>query len=94
MDGDGDLDIVLVSMMNKWLEPGRHSIIWLENDQTQSFTPHALDHTPTQLVCVTIHDLSGDQRPDVLAGAMNVMPPCLRLGRKALWANLGSEPSP
>lgn len=93
LDGDGDLDIVLVSIMNKWYEPGRQSIIWLENDGAQSFTPHALDDTPTQLVCVAIHDLNGDQRADVLAGAMNIMEPYVRVGRMALWTNLGSEPS-
>ena len=88
-DGDGDLDLVVTSMMNRWDEPGRQSLVWLENDGLQQFTPHALADAPTSLVSVDVGDLNGDGRPDVLAGGMYVMPPFRRIGRVQQWINLG-----
>ena len=39
IDGDGDIDVVLVSMFNDWRQPGAASVVWLENDGKQNFTP-------------------------------------------------------
>ncbi len=91
LDGDGDLDIVVTSMMNVWGNPSRQSIAWLENDGTQCFIPHPLDNDPTALVSLAIADFNGDERPDVLAGGMYVMPPYQRARRLTLWFNRGHE---
>ncbi len=42
LDSDGDVDIVVTSLFNDWDDPDRKSIIWLENDGEQRFTPHAV----------------------------------------------------
>ncbi|HEV8541767.1 MAG TPA: VCBS repeat-containing protein [Verrucomicrobiae bacterium] len=47
LNKDGKLDIVATSMFNDWIDPKRASIIWLENDGIQHFTPHAIARIPT-----------------------------------------------
>ena len=89
IDGDEDLDIVVTSMMNRWDDPRRQSIIWLENDGSQRFTPHALSPSPTYLVTADIGDLDLDGRPDIVAGGMYLNTPYYRVGRIARWRNLG-----
>ncbi len=87
LDGDGDLDVVATSMANLAEDPVRQSVVWYENDGAQGFSRHPLDDTPTALVSLAVGDLDGDGRVDVLAGAMNVMPPFVRIGRMAAWTH-------
>jgi hypothetical protein len=84
LDGDGDPDVVVTSMLNRWDEP-RQSVVWLENRRGDGFVPHPLDSSPTFLVTAAVADLDDDGRNDVLAGGMYVMPPYYRVGRVTLW---------
>jgi len=86
LDGDGDPDVVVTSMLNRWNEP-RQSIVWLENRRTEGFAAHPLDTSPTFLVTAAIADMDADGRNDVLAGGMYVMPPYYRVGRVTLWTH-------
>ena len=85
LDGDGDQDVVLVSSSNEWRVPGRASIIWLENDGAQSFTPWQIAERPTNLATVACGDLNGDGRDDVVAGNLHLHPPYDRLGGITAW---------
>lgn len=78
LDGDGDLDLCLVSMSNDWSNPEHASAIWLENDGEQSFTPYRLDTDPVELVTVACGDLNQDGRDDVVAGCLHLPSSALR----------------
>ena len=87
LDGDGDLDIVASSLFSDWQDPDRKSLIWLENDGRQRFTPHAVASAPTHLVTADVADLDGDGRLDIVAGGMHVFPPHDRVGHVSVWWN-------
>jgi hypothetical protein len=89
LDGDGDLDVVAASLLNDWSDPGRVSLLWLENDGQQRFTPHGIGHAPNALISADVADLNGDGRPDIVSGSMNMDPSDGRRGRVTLWKNLG-----
>ena len=89
LDGDGDIDIVVTSLVSDWADPSRRSLIWLENDGAQQFTPHGIAGAPTHLVTADVADLDGDGRPDIIAGGLHMFGPYDRLGRVTLWANRG-----
>jgi hypothetical protein len=90
-DGDGDLDVAATSQYNRWDEPGRQSLIWLENDGAQHFAAHTLSTNPTHLVTADCADLDGDGRPDIVAGGMHIVPPFDRVGRVTAWWNQGPQ---
>jgi hypothetical protein len=86
LDNDRDLDVVLVSLSNDWNDRRHPSIIWLENDGRQQFTPWTIDTEPVGLVTVACGDVNGDRLPDIVAGGL-VLPPILerRVAPLTLW---------
>lgn len=87
LDGDSDVDVALVSMFNDWDRPGHASIIWLENDGRQQFTPWQIDADPTHLVTVAIGDLDSDGRMDLIAGSMQLSGPFTAKSGVTAWLN-------
>ena len=85
LDGDGDNDVVLVSMFNDWRRDDTASLVWLENDGQQQFTHSQIASQPTHLVTVATGDLNRDGRPDIVAGGWHVIPPFRRLGGVSAW---------
>jgi hypothetical protein len=88
-DGDGDLDVIVATQFNLWIDPARQSLVWLENAGGGRFAAHAVGNDPTHLVTATLADLDGDGRPDVVTGGMHAFPPNDRLGRVTWWRNTG-----
>ena len=73
LDGDTDLDLVLVGMQVERYWPGfkRQDMVWLENDGNQNFTRHPVKLDMPLLITVEVADLNGDGVPEVLTGTHN-----------------------
>jgi hypothetical protein len=80
LDGDGDLDIVLVSMSNDWNDSRHPSVVWLENDGAQNFRMWTVDTGPVTLITAACGDLNGDGRADIVAGGLDL--PSTPINRK------------
>ena len=93
LDGDGDLDVVASSWVNFWKDPGRHTLVWYENDGRQGFTAHAIASQPPGLVSLRLADVNGDGRPDIVAGAFRMDLLQARMGR-AVNPHTRPEPAP
>jgi hypothetical protein len=92
LDGDGDLDLAAVSMFNLWEDPARQSVLWAENDGKQGFTAHGLGSAPIHQVTVSIGDLDGDGRADLVTGGLHKLsPPQERIARVNAWWNRGKK---
>jgi hypothetical protein len=70
LDGDGDLDIALCSRFNDWSLPNAASLIWLENDGRQKFTPWQIASTPAHLGTIAAGDVNADGRVDLVTGTL------------------------
>jgi len=84
-DGDGNRDIVLVSMANLWERPERASIVWLQNDGAGQFQTWQIDDRPTHLITVACGDVNGDGVDDIVAGGLHIRGPYDRIGRVTAW---------
>ena len=91
LDNDGDLDIVVTTLFNDWSDPKRASLLWLENDGQQQFTPHSIATQPTHLISAAVGDADGDGRLDIVTCGMYGFPPLDRMGRVTLWKNRGAR---
>lgn len=89
LDGDGDLDLYVISAFNLWSKPDAMSMIWLENDGNQQFTSHDLTNNPTHLITLETADFNNDGLLDIVTGGMHAYPPYDRMSRVAVWINNG-----
>ena len=94
LDGDGDKDVVLVSMFNDWDRPGHASLVWLENDGKQTFRPWQVETDQTHLVTVDCADLNGDGRAEVVTGPLHLHPPFRNSPPATLWTTASGKAAP
>jgi len=87
LDGDRDLDIVVVSAYNDWARAESQSLVWFENDGRMQFTMHDHANTPTHLLTLAVGDLNRDQRPDLVTGGAHMSGPYDRMSRVTVWLN-------
>jgi hypothetical protein len=92
LNQDGHLDIVATSLFNDWRDPSRASLIWLENNGRQKFTPHAIARQPIQLISAAAADFNHDTSPELIASGMHIFPPFERTGRVTLWTTRTTWP--
>jgi hypothetical protein len=86
-DDDGDLDVLAVSLFNKWKDEDAVSLMLYENDGAQNFTARGLANTPTHLLGFDAADMNGDGRVDLISGGMHCYPPYDHINRVTLWMN-------
>jgi hypothetical protein len=93
IDGDGDLDVVLVSMSNDWNDPAHPSVVWLENDGAQNFRTWTVDTEPVTLITAACGDLNGDGRADIVAGGLDLPGTPVRRFQQAVSVWLSDKPA-
>ena len=89
IDGDGDLDLFVVSAFNNWEKPEARSFVWLENTGNMQFKMHDIASAPTHLLTLEMGDFNNDGLMDFVTGGMHAYPPFDRMGRITLWTNSG-----
>jgi hypothetical protein len=87
LDGDGDVDVAVVTMFNDWAQENAASVLWLENDGQQNFKTWQIASAPIQLATVACGDFNNDGKPDIVTGSFHFRRPFDHFGSVDLFLN-------
>ncbi len=68
LDGDGDLDIAVVTMTGRTLDAPCNTVIWFEQTRPREFRRHDLDVSKDQHAAVLLADVDADGDLDIVVG--------------------------
>ncbi len=84
-DGDGDMDIAVVSAFNHWDKPDAITVMIYKQVSPGRFEARPIARRPTHLLATAAADFNGDGRSELVTGSMHAFPPFENLNRILLW---------
>ena len=74
-DGDGDIDLAVISFFADYVNTPNEGFIYLENMGANKFKPHSLSTTNAgRWLTMDADDVDGDGKPDIVLGNFSVAP--------------------
>ena len=78
-DGDGDIDLAVISFFADYAHLPDEGFVYLENKGNYKFEPHSLSATNAgRWLTMDAADVDGDGKPDIVLGNFSVAPTLLR----------------